>query len=260
MTQTTEKRQTKKKQTEKRQTGYVYALRSYQTDDIYIGSTLGTLRQRLYKHKYDLKQFNNGKYHYVTSYEIVKYDDAFIEMIEKYENVNKMELRKYEGHTIRNTKCVNKRIEGSRSKEEMKEYQKEYYEINYDKIKEYQKEYREINNDKMKEYREINKDKIKEYREINNDKIKEYREINKDKLKEQQKEYYETHKEQKKEYQLINKDKIKEYREINNDKIKEQRKAYNESQKAQKKIYNKEYYILMKQKLKTAIFGEMILN
>ena len=238
MTQTTEKRQTKKKQTEKRQTGYVYALRSYQTDDIYIGSTLGTLRQRLYKHKYDLKQFNNGKYHYVTSYEIVKYDDAFIEMIEKYENVNKMELRKYEGHTIRNTKCVNKRIEGSRSKEEMKEYQKEYYEINNDKIKEYQKEYREINNDKIKEYREINKDK----------------------LKEQQKEYYETHKEQKKEYQLINKDKIKEYREINNDKIKEQRKAYNESQKAQKKIYNKEYYILMKQKLKTAIFGEMILN
>ena len=32
-------------------------------------------------------------------------------MIEKYENVNKIELRKYEGQTIRNTKCVNKRIE-----------------------------------------------------------------------------------------------------------------------------------------------------
>ena len=83
MTQTTEKRQTKKKQTdEKRQTGYTYAVRSYQTDEIYIGSTLGTLRQRLYKHKQDLKQYNKGKFHYVTSYEIVKYDDAFIEMIE----------------------------------------------------------------------------------------------------------------------------------------------------------------------------------
>ena len=102
---------------EKRQTGYTYALRSYQTDDIYIGSTLGTLRQRLYKHKWDLKRYNNGTYHYVTSYEIVKYDDAFIEMIDKYENVNKIELRKYEGETIRNTKCVNKRIEGSTLKD-----------------------------------------------------------------------------------------------------------------------------------------------
>ena len=130
MTQTTEKRQTKKKQTEKRQTGYVYAVRSYQTDDIYIGSTLGTLRQRLHKHKDDLKRYNAGKYNYVTSYEIVKYDDAFIEMIDKYENVNKIELRKYEGQTIRNTKCVNKRIEGGKSKEEIKEYHKEYYETN----------------------------------------------------------------------------------------------------------------------------------
>ena len=77
---------------EKRQTGYTYAVRSYQTDDIYIGSTLGTLRQRLSRHKNDLKQYNNGKYHYVTSYEIVKYNDAFIEMIEKYDNVNKIEL------------------------------------------------------------------------------------------------------------------------------------------------------------------------
>ena len=125
---------------EKRQTGYTYAVRSYQTDDIYIGSTLGTLRQRLYKHKNDLKRYNNGKFHYVTSYEIVKYDDAFIEMIDKYENVNKIELRKYEGETIRKTEnCVNKRIEG--------QTRCEYY----------------INNKvKIKEYLLINKDKILE--------------------------------------------------------------------------------------------------
>ena len=180
MTQTTEKRQTKKKQTEKRQTGYVYAVRSYQTEDIYIGSTLGVLRQRLYKHKYDLNQFNNGKYPYVTSFEIVKYEDAFIEMIEKYENVNKMELRKYEGITIRNTKCVNKRIEGSRSKEEMKKYQKEYYEINNDKIKEYQKEHYESNKEQInqsnKKYSETHKEQIKLYQ-------KEYYLLKKQKLR-----------------------------------------------------------------------------
>ena len=115
---------------EKRQTGYTYAVRSYQTDDIYIGSTLGTLRHRLYTHKNDLKRYNNGTYHYVTSYEIVKYDDVFIEMIEKYENVNKIELRKYEGITIRSTKCINKNIAGQTNKE--------YRLKNKDKLKERQ--------------------------------------------------------------------------------------------------------------------------
>ena len=128
---------------EKRQTGYTYAVRSYQTDDIYIGSTLGTLRQRLYKHKNDLKRYNNGKYDYVTSFEIVKYDDAFIEMIDKYENVNKIELRKYEGETIRNTKCVNKRIEGRT--------QKEYHTENKDKRNGQSKKYYAENKDKLKE-------------------------------------------------------------------------------------------------------------
>ena len=128
MTQTTEKRQTKKKQTEKRQMGYVYALRSYQTDDVYIGSTFGTLRHRLYYHKHDLKQHNGGKYKYVSSYEIVKYEDAFIEMIEKYENVNKMELHRHEGVTIRNTEnCVNKRIAGGKNKDEIKQRARELY-------------------------------------------------------------------------------------------------------------------------------------
>ena len=140
MTQTTEKRQTKKKQTEKRQTGYVYAVRSYQTEDIYIGSTLGVLRQRLYKHKYDLNQFNNGKYHYVTSYEIVKYNDAFIEMIDKYENVNKIELRKYEGQTIRNTKCVNKNIAGRT----LKEYQETHKKIIYQSNQKYYEQNKEV--------------------------------------------------------------------------------------------------------------------
>ena len=129
MTQTTEKKQTKKRQTnEKRQTGYVYALRSYQTDDIYIGSTFGVLRQRLYQHKKNLEQYNAGKQNYITSYEIVKFDDAFIEMIEKYENVNKMELHKHEGVTIRNTgNCVNKNIAGGKTKEEMKHRKHELY-------------------------------------------------------------------------------------------------------------------------------------
>ena len=153
--------------TKKRQTGYIYSIRSYHTELFYIGSTFGTLRQRLYKHKYDLKRFNLQNYYFVSSYEIVKYDDAFIELIETYENVNKMELHRFEGEHIRKIKCVNKRIEGQTRKEhyeanknKLREISKEFYGNNKDKISEYKKEYYEINKDKIKHYYETNKDKI----------------------------------------------------------------------------------------------------
>ena len=96
---------------EKRQTGYIYSIRSYQTELIYIGSTFGKLRQRLFQHKYNFRQFNLKTYHYVSSYEIVKYDDAYVELVKTYEKVNKMELKMFEGEHIRNNKCVNKKIE-----------------------------------------------------------------------------------------------------------------------------------------------------
>jgi hypothetical protein len=38
--------------------GKIYAIRSYQTEDIYIGSTLQTLTKRLSKHK---DQFKSGR-------------------------------------------------------------------------------------------------------------------------------------------------------------------------------------------------------
>ena len=102
---------------EKRQTGYIYSIRSYQTELIYIGSTFGTLRQRLFKHKQSFKQFNLQKCNYVSSYEIVKYPDAFIELVETYKNVNKMELHRFEGEHIRKIKCVNRQIAGQTQKE-----------------------------------------------------------------------------------------------------------------------------------------------
>ena len=121
---------------EKRQTGYIYSIRSYQTELIYIGSTFGTLRQRLFQHKRDFKKFNLQKSRYVSSYEIVKYDDAYVELVETYENVNKMELHRFEGEHIRKIKCVNKQISG--------QTRKEYYINNKDKIKEYYEIYKNI--------------------------------------------------------------------------------------------------------------------
>jgi hypothetical protein len=106
--------------------GKIYTIRSYQTDDIYIGSTLQTLTKRLSKHKDSFKNWKNGKYHYVSSFELIKYDDVYIELIELFPCSSKMELNRREGELIRSMDCVNKRIEG-RTKQEYYEDNKEYH-------------------------------------------------------------------------------------------------------------------------------------
>ncbi len=83
-----------------------------------------------------------------------------------------------------------------------KQYQKQNYKQNADKIKEYKKEYRKQNIDKIKEhdkqYYKQNKDKRREYnaewRKQNADKLAEYRKQNADKIKEQHAEYYQQNK------------------------------------------------------------------
>ena len=121
--------------------GKIYVLRSHQTEDIYIGSTTTKLSKRLYGHKSKFKCWKNGKYRYVSSFELIKYDDCYIELLQGYSCDSKMELQKREGEFIRSMKCVNKRIEGRTdkeyrddNKEKKKEYLKEYYQENKYKI------------------------------------------------------------------------------------------------------------------------------
>ena len=97
--------------------GKIYTIRSYQTDDIYVGSTLQTLTKRLSKHKDSFKNWNNGKYHYVSSFELIKYDDVYIELIELFPCSSKMELNRREGQLIRSMDCLNRRIAGRTDKE-----------------------------------------------------------------------------------------------------------------------------------------------
>lgn len=126
---------------EKRQTGYIYSIRSYQTDDIYIGSTFGTLRNRLYQHK---KSFKSQPLRYISSFEIVKFEDAYIELVETYENISKMELRKHEGEAIRtNINATNKRIAGRTQKNAVDDA-KEYNNKNAERIKKLKLNYAEI--------------------------------------------------------------------------------------------------------------------
>jgi hypothetical protein len=87
--------------------GKVYAIRSFQTTDVYIGATTRTLSKRLYEHKNDLKYFRQGKGTFVTSYDIVKYEDCYIELLESVSCKSKEELTAHEKRHIRSRPCVN---------------------------------------------------------------------------------------------------------------------------------------------------------
>jgi len=127
-------------------TGYIYKICSHQTNDIYIGSTKQKLCARMSGHRQEYKLNKNGSKHYYTSFEILKYDDAYIELIEIIKYDIKQELLKKEGEYIRNLECVNKQIAGQtmpeykkNNIENKKQIDKEYYEKNKETILKRQK-------------------------------------------------------------------------------------------------------------------------
>ena len=181
------------------QNGKIYAIRSFKTDEIYIGSTTQKLCQRLQKHKADKKRYEKGIQHYYTSFKILDYDDAYIELIENVPCNSKEELHKIEGKYIREMICVNKNITGRT----LKEYYKENKDIIKQKNKEYYEKNKEAINQKNKEYQLKNKEQLKQKakkyneknKEIKKQKNKEYKLKNKEIIKQKDKEYYEKNKE-----------------------------------------------------------------
>ena len=151
----------------------IYKIVDNTNDNVYIGITRKTLKERLGRHE----RHNN-----CVSRDIIKNGDYRMELIEQTDD--KMRER----YWIENTECINKQIPGrtqkewrEKNKEILAEKNKKYREKNKEKIaekkKEYNKEYNENNKHYMKEYREENKEKI-------TDKQKEWYKKNKDKIKE----------------------------------------------------------------------------
>jgi hypothetical protein len=136
--------------------GKIYKIVSDNTDMIYIGSTSSTLHKRLILHRSGYKgykAFVNNKYDYITSYEIMKHDDAKIILLEEIKYTDIMELKKREKYYIEINNTVNRNIPSRtrkelsiiyyrRNKELLKQKQKIFYESNKIKIRElYKKKY-----------------------------------------------------------------------------------------------------------------------
>jgi Tat protein secretion system quality control protein TatD with DNase activity len=129
----------------KYQHGKIYKLTSSETTDIYIGSTKQPLCKRLREHKDDYTSFLKGRFHYVSSFDLIKYVDCKIELIKEYPCNSKKELEREEGYYQRKMKCVNMRIAGRTDKE--------WRDDNKEEIRERKKKYRENNKEKIKAHK-----------------------------------------------------------------------------------------------------------
>ncbi len=139
--------------------GKIYSVRSHQTNEIYIGSTISPLSKRMGQHREKYNKWKRGEYHYFTCFKLIELGDAYISLIEEYPCENKEQLERREGEIMRATpNYINKLIAG-------RTYD-EYYEENADRIKKRCNEYRlknhEIIKEKKKQYYEKNKVQILE--------------------------------------------------------------------------------------------------
>jgi len=93
----------------------IYKISSIKCDKFYIGSTtLPKLQYRLSVHKNHYKMYLENKHNYMSSYEVVKYDDAVIELVKEVNCENRKELNIEEGLIVRQLKdnILNKNIAG----------------------------------------------------------------------------------------------------------------------------------------------------
>lgn len=163
--------------------GRIYKIVSHQTSDVYIGSTCRSLKERLREHRKHYKGYLNGKYHYVTSYEILKYDDHDIILLEYFKCLNKEELHARERYYIESMTCVNKIVPGRT----IQQWREDNKDVIADKSKQYRNDNKEDLVKYMKQWRNDNKEIIAE-------KSKQYRNDNKEYMEKYMKQYYDDNK------------------------------------------------------------------
>ena len=103
------------------QKGYIYKLTSNETPNVYIGSTSQKyLSSRFASHRRKYKDWQIGKYNYVSSFELIKYPDCRIELLEVFMFNDKHELRMKEGEYQRVGEFVVNKLKAGGKKNEIK--------------------------------------------------------------------------------------------------------------------------------------------
>ena len=143
--------------------GLVYKLVSCHEPKVYVGKTTQTHNERFRSHKKDYNQWLVDKHHYVTSFELIKYDDCVIIVLE--DNIPDDMLPQRERYWYDLLDCVNKCIPNrtpAEWRQDNLEYIKQYYQNNREYHKQYRQDNRETLLEYQKQYRQNNKEKISE--------------------------------------------------------------------------------------------------
>jgi hypothetical protein len=113
--------------------GLVYEIRSHQSELVYYGSTSQTLSQRMAEHRKAYRRHLVGKGDWISSFQLMCFEDAYISLCRVVEYEIKSELHAVEGEFIRGHPCVNK-IQLGRTHQQ-------YYKDNRDNRLTYQTQY-----------------------------------------------------------------------------------------------------------------------
>lgn len=89
--------------------GKIYSITSPSSLNCYIGSTIATINRRFIQHRSSYKFYLLDEYNYVSSFELIKFGDSLITLLEAYPCNSKLELHNREQWHILNTiNCINK--------------------------------------------------------------------------------------------------------------------------------------------------------
>jgi len=134
-----------------------YKITSTNTDKVYVGSTEKDINERLQIHEAHYRLFKDGKYNYVTSFEILECKDYKIELLENKICESKEERDTVECKYIINTpNTVNRNLPGRTpeqyyqdNKQELNERHRQYYQDNKQELNERHRQYRQDNKQEL---------------------------------------------------------------------------------------------------------------
>ena len=92
--------------------GRIYCIRNMIDDDIYVGSTCQPINKRMAKHRDSRKEEKNHNMKLYAKMRDIGVDNFYIELIEECPCDNLEQLRRREGHFIREMATLNKNIAG----------------------------------------------------------------------------------------------------------------------------------------------------
>ena len=92
--------------------GRIYRISAPGSDRVYVGSTRNTLSARMSSHQRNLRAWERGTYHYVSSFELVGRMGVEIDLIEENEYADMQHMRDREAYWIARLPSVNRRTPG----------------------------------------------------------------------------------------------------------------------------------------------------